>query len=446
MRRGAVISVIIPALNEEAAIGKVLDAIPPWVDETIVADNGSTDRTAAIAREHGARVVHESERGYGAACLRAIAALDHPDVVVFLDGDHSDHPEQMDLLVDPIVDGAADLVIGSRALGTCEPGALTVTQRFGNRLTCLLVRLFWRKPYTDLGPFRAIRADSLAALRMRDRNYGWTVEMQVKAARDRLRTHEVPVAYRPRIGVSKISGTLRGVVGAGAKILYTVFAAALADRDRRRPSGGRKCLCVFTRCPEPGRVKTRLIPALGEAGAAALHADMVHHTLTWARELARTDAVMIEMRYHGGSADRMRAGFGPGLNCVPQGPGDLGARMSRAADAVFGRNVGRFVIVGTDCPGISADLVRRAFSILADNDLVLGPAEDGGYYLVGLGARVPGIFQGIGWGGSGVLEQTRRRATELGLEAVLLETLPDVDRPEDLPVWHNATGSSKGSR
>jgi glycosyltransferase involved in cell wall biosynthesis len=228
MRENAWISVIIPALDEERSIGQVLDAIPSWVDEAIVVDNGSTDRTAARATEYGARVLSEPRRGYGVACLTAIAGLDpRTDVVVFLDGDFSDHPEEMDRLVDPIVAQAADMVIGSRVLGQREPGALTPQARFGNWLSCALMHLIWRHRYTDLGPFRAIEHQALQRLDMRDLDYGWTVEMQLKALRHGLRVRDVPVSYRRRaMGQSKVSGTLRGVFGAGTKILWTIFTHA----------------------------------------------------------------------------------------------------------------------------------------------------------------------------------------------------------------------------
>lgn len=228
MRDNARISVIIPALDEERSIGQVLDAIPSWVDEAIVVDNGSTDGTAATANERGARVLREPRRGYGAACLTGIAGLDpRTDVVVFLDGDFSDHPEEMDRLVDPIVADEVDLVIGSRVLGQRERGALTPQARFGNWLSCALMRLIWRHRYTDLGPFRAIGRRALLRLEMRDLDYGWTVEMQLKALRHGLRVLDAPVSYRRRVvGQSKVSGTLRGVVGAGTKILWTIFSHA----------------------------------------------------------------------------------------------------------------------------------------------------------------------------------------------------------------------------
>ena len=217
------VACIIPALNEQEALPLVLRDIPrPPVQRLIVADNGSTDRTAEIARQNGAEVVPELERGYGAACLKALAHLvaDPPDIVVFLDGDYSDYPEEIPSLIAPIVAGEADLVIGSRSRGRRERGALSPQQRVGNKIACTALRLLYGVRYTDLGPFRAIRWETLQALRMQDRNYGWTVEMQIKAAQREVPYQEVPVSYRRRIGVSKVSGTIRGSVSAGAKILW----------------------------------------------------------------------------------------------------------------------------------------------------------------------------------------------------------------------------------
>lgn len=228
MRLGQRIGVVIPALDEELAIGRVIADIPDWVDQIVVADNGSRDATAAVAEAGGALVVREPERGYGAACQRGVAALKEIDVVVFLDGDYSDHPEEMAALVDPILSGIADMVIGSRVTGQRARGALTPQQRFGNWLACRLIAAFWRVSYTDLGPFRAIAAPALRALAMTDRNYGWTVEMQIKSAQKKLRALEVPVSYRPRIGVSKVSGTIRGTVLAGITILRVIGQSAVS--------------------------------------------------------------------------------------------------------------------------------------------------------------------------------------------------------------------------
>ena len=230
MREGRRIGVVIPALNEAAAIGRVVADIPAWVDQIVVADNGSSDGTGEVARAAGATVVIEPARGYGAACLAGIAALERVDIVVFLDGDYSDHPADMADLVDPIAAGAADFVLASRAKGKRERGALTPQQMFGNWLATRLIARIWGERYSDLGPFRAILAPALAALAMADRNFGWTVEMQIKAAEQRLRVLEVPARYRRRIGVSKVSGTITGSVKAGVKILYVIGRHALALR------------------------------------------------------------------------------------------------------------------------------------------------------------------------------------------------------------------------
>ena len=235
---GAHAAAVIPALDEEAAIGGVLQALPSALLCTVVvSDNGSRDRTAAVAAEAGAFVVHEPRRGYGRACLAALEFLRRrsggpPRTVVFLDADASDDPADLETLLAPIERGRADLVIGSRVRGAAErgaveAGALTHVQRFGNVLATKLIRLSTGVRFTDLGPFRAITWRALERLEMRDPNFGWTVEMQMKAARRGLRCVEVPVRYRRRIGRSKISGTLRGATAAGVKILYTVARESL---------------------------------------------------------------------------------------------------------------------------------------------------------------------------------------------------------------------------
>jgi hypothetical protein len=219
------VAVIIPAHNEESSLPLVLDAIPAGlVEEIVVVDNASTDRTADAARSRSVTVVREPRRGYGAACLRGLEHLRamRPDVVVFLDADYSDHPEEMPRLLGPIDRDGVDLVIGSRVLGRREPGALLPQARLGNWLATRLMRLFYDGRFTDLGPFRAVRFEALLALGMADRDFGWTAEMQVKALKKGLRVLEVPVSYRRRVGRSKITGTLSGTLKAGAKILWTI--------------------------------------------------------------------------------------------------------------------------------------------------------------------------------------------------------------------------------
>jgi glycosyltransferase involved in cell wall biosynthesis len=231
------ISVVIPVLDERESIGLVLRDLPrPPVGQVLVVDNGCADDSAAIAARAGAQVVRQPRRGYGAACQAGIEALDpRTDTVVFLDGDYSDFPEEIEDLVAPILLGEADLVIGSRIMKQENRGALLPQAYWGNKLATFLIRCFWKFSYTDLGPFRAIRATSLRALDMKDRSFGWTVEMQIKALRAGLRVKEVPVSYRKRIGRSKISGTVGGALRAGAKIILTIFRYGLMTR-REEPS------------------------------------------------------------------------------------------------------------------------------------------------------------------------------------------------------------------
>jgi len=223
-----VIDVIIPAFNEEASIAAVIKHIPEnYVRDVIVANNASTDSTKEVAKSAGATVVDQPNKGYGNACLKGLEHIENknesPDIVVFLDGDFSDYPEQMPEVVRPIIEENADMVIGSRALGKKQGGSMMPQQIFGNWLATTLIRWFYGIRYTDLGPFRAIRYTSLKQIGMVDRDFGWTVEMQVKAAKLGLSITEVPVDYKKRIGVSKVTGTIKGTFMAGYKIIYTIF-------------------------------------------------------------------------------------------------------------------------------------------------------------------------------------------------------------------------------
>ncbi len=222
------ITAIIPALNEEASIGRVIADLPESVSEVIVCDNGSTDSTRLVAEAAGARVVTESERGYGIACLTAIAHADpRTDILLFIDGDYSDYPAEATNVLAPILEGRYDLVIGSRMLTYRDHKALPPVAAFGNWLTSNLIRFIWGVRFTDIGPFRAIRMNTYRDLEMRDRNFGWTTEMQAKAAKRGIRATEVAVNYRPRIGVSKISGTVSGSVRAGIKFLWIIGREAV---------------------------------------------------------------------------------------------------------------------------------------------------------------------------------------------------------------------------
>ena len=219
------ISVIIPALNEEKSISYVINSIPKYINQIIVVDNGSTDKTSVIAKSKGAIILNELNKGYGYTCLKGIEFLkpNPPDIIVFLDGDFSDYPEDMDLLINPIINKNYDFVMGSRVKKLREPGSMTLQQVFGNSLACFLLKVLYGANYKDLGPFRAIKWKSLQKLNMEDKTFGWTIEMQLKALKHKIKYMEVPVRYRNRIGKSKISGTLLGTIMAGYKILLWIF-------------------------------------------------------------------------------------------------------------------------------------------------------------------------------------------------------------------------------
>ena len=219
--------VIIPAFNESQSIGKVIGDIPNMVTEIIVVDNASTDNTSDIAREKDAIVLRENRKGYGYSCLKGIDYIkekaDKKDIIVFLDGDYSDFPGEIKMLISPIISSGFDMVIGSRVLGERQKGSMLFQQIAGNWLATKLIKLFFKAHFTDLGPFRAFTWDALERINMKDKTFGWTVEMQVKAAKLNLKFTEIPVSYRKRIGVSKVSGTIKGTILAGYKILLTIF-------------------------------------------------------------------------------------------------------------------------------------------------------------------------------------------------------------------------------
>ncbi|MCG8650437.1 MAG: glycosyltransferase family 2 protein [Pirellulales bacterium] len=232
---------MIPALNEEEALPKVLEDLPE-VGRVIVVNNGSTDQTASVAVRHGATVVDEPARGYGSACLRGLETIElltgsgepAPEIVAFVDADYGDFPDRLAEVIEPILRGDCDFAMGSRLMGKREPGAMPPQAVWGNRLACFLMRIIWRVRYTDLGPMRAMRYQTLKNLGMQDRNFGWTVEMQIKAARVKVAFVEVPVPYRKRVGVSKISGTVSGTIRAGYKILATIFRYAVWQPGQNR--------------------------------------------------------------------------------------------------------------------------------------------------------------------------------------------------------------------
>ena len=231
-----IIKVIIPAFNEKDSIAKVIAEIPSVVNEVIVVSNNSTDNTIEIAKAAGATVLSEDKKGYGSACLKGLEYISNqtikPNIVVFLDGDYSDYPEELIKIVQPIIKDDIDLVIGARNKELREYGAMTPQQIFGNWLATILMKIFFNAKFSDLGPFRAIKYDKLLTLQMQDKTYGWTIEMQLKALKQKMKYCEVPVRYRKRIGVSKISGTIKGTVMAGVKILGWIFKYGLTKPHR----------------------------------------------------------------------------------------------------------------------------------------------------------------------------------------------------------------------
>ena len=228
------IKVIIPAFNEEKSIAKVIAEIPDFVEEIVVVNNNSTDQTAQVATKAGASVLTEKSKGYGYACLKGIDYLSQkdktPDILVFLDGDFSDFPQELTKVIQPIIDGRVDFVVGARVKELRENGSLTPQQVFGNWLACFLMKMLYQSSFTDLGPFRAIKWSTLEKLQMSDKTYGWTIEMQLKVLRQKISYQEIPVSYKKRIGVSKVSGTVKGTIFAGVKIIGWIFKHYLSKK------------------------------------------------------------------------------------------------------------------------------------------------------------------------------------------------------------------------
>ena len=316
-----VVDVVIPALNEEASLPLVLgdlaalrepapggvEPAAPWLRRVVVADNGSTDGTARVAREAGAVVVEAPRPGYGSACLAGLEWLranEPPEVVAFLDADYSDHPDELPRVVGPILDGTAELVIGSRVLGEREPGALLPQARAGNLVACWLIRLLYGHRFTDLGPFRAVSWAALERLGMADRDFGWTAEMQVKALRRGLRVAEAPVSYRRRVGVSKITGTFKGTVLAGWKILATVIRHSAGARPSRPLHHSGRQGGPVRGSPSEGRQTVRTGAALqggpvrGAPSQGRQTARPTDHPGRASRECARADEAPADRHSH----------------------------------------------------------------------------------------------------------------------------------------------------
>jgi hypothetical protein len=429
------IGVVIPALNEAEGIGAVVDA---WVEKStpqdpirvVVGNNGSNDETAAIAMTAGADVVDEPQRGYGAACLKAIDHLaDWPDVVVFAEGDGASDPAQLEDLLTPLRGQLADMVIGWRR--AAEPGAMSAPQRAGTALASWLIRLRFGRGCRDLGPFRAITRTALERLEMKDRSWGWTIEMQMKAARRGLRVVEVPVRWLARqTGQSKISGTVLGVIRAGSKILWTF--ARYAGPGPAASMTAKPIVLMMCKYPTPGQVKTRLAQHLGVDLAARIYRRLAGMAHAAALELQGAGIADVAVCSTGAPPSRFERWLPGACAVVVQPDGDLGRRLRTAFEFAFQRGAPRAVAIGTDCPALDGRRMTAALAALNNADVVVIPAHDGGYALMGLKSNCPALFADIPWSTPDVMAVTRSRAATAGLRICELPPLSDVDTPADL--------------
>jgi rSAM/selenodomain-associated transferase 1 len=447
------IAIVMPALNEEEAIGRharaiaehpALGALP--IERLIVVDNSSDDGTAAAARAAGAEVIPEPQRGYGAACLAGIRAAAGSDIILLMDADGSDDPADAARIVRCVLGGAEDLAMGSRARGATEKGALTVQQRVGNTVGALALRALYGARVSDLGPLRAIRRDALLRLEMREMRYGWSTEMLAKAARAGLRIHEEPVAYHQRIaGKSKVGGTVRGSIMASAHILRT-----LSRYMRWRPSptspqattdAQRQALFIVARTPIAGQTKTRLGAHLGHEAATSLYSAFLRDLGVRFTEAAAVDGYDLYWHYTApdewdeSTAQETFAQAAPlGGRLLRQLGADLGERLRHGFQALRERGYERIVVIGSDSPQIPAEWVRDAFAALRNDDVVIGPARDGGYYLLGLRAEsnLPDFFTGVRMSALDTCAQTIERARRRNLSVAYTPRSFDVDEVDDL--------------
>jgi len=436
------VSVIIPALDEEHSIGAVIEAIPrDIVSEVIVVDGGSRDATREVAGERGARVLSEPLRGYGRACARGVSEA-HGEIVVFLDADGANDPQDIQALVAPIAEGRADLVLGSRLgpgrAAAARSAVMPAHQRLGNRLAALLIRVRHGVPVTDLSPFRAIRRTMLLALSIEDLTFGWPTEMIVNAARAGWRIIEVPVSCRPRSGGrSKVSGTLRGATLAAVHILGAILGPAgiggpkaVGGPKPGTPTRRAPVVVVMAKRPVPGKTKTRLCPPLTPLEAAELYEALLRDTIGLVSSLRGIElAIAITPRT---AVGQMGTFAPPGARILAVEGADIGECLVGAMGQLFSEGFTRVVAVNSDGPTLPAEYIERAVAMLTHSDVVLGPAEDGGYYLIGMRQTQPGLFTDIAWSSSRVAAQTLERAAALGLTVAQLPSWYDVDTPAEL--------------
>ena len=455
------ISIILPALNEEDAIGRQIHALlnhPAWSDlplaEVIVVDNGSDDATARVAFAAGAHVIREPRRGYGAACYAGLLAATS-EIVLLMDADGSDDLEGAARIACQVLSGHADLAMGSRIRGACEPGALTPQQRVGNWVALSLMRLLYGVRLTDLGPVRAIHRDALLKLDPRERTYGWSTEMLLKAARGLSHHRRAGGLSSPRRGRLQSVGdaprlAARGLSdsGDGAAVRALAAPGAATHLQPTKGSGGRKrgasvtrtnptrqhdALVIVAKYPAAGHVKTRLGATIGfEQSARLYHAFLcdLHERFSHASMTGGYDLIWACPD----DPTSLTSIVGAEARILQQHGDDFAERLYQICRDCAALGYSRTVILGSDSPQAPANTMTRALALLASSDVVLGPAEDGGYYLIALRNQPtpPDLFTGITMSTPQVLAQTIERAATLGLSVELLESLSDVDVEEDL--------------
>ncbi|HEY7124428.1 MAG TPA: TIGR04282 family arsenosugar biosynthesis glycosyltransferase [Ktedonobacterales bacterium] len=447
---------VIPALNEAPVIERVIRSLRAsaalqrtHLDDILVVDNGSDDDTAALAAAAGARVVREPQRGYGRACLTGVLAASQAEVIVLMDADGSDVPEDILRVWEPVHAGAAALTMGSRVRGHCEPGALTPQQRVGNAVGALLLRLLYGLQITDLGPLRAIRRETLLRLDMHEMTYGWSTEMLTKAARLGLTIKEVPVDYRQRAGgTSKVAGTLRGTCKASVSITRTIARCRHWQPGQRPPfplqgsssAGGtstRRALFIVARLPLPGQTKTRLGRAIGNEQATRLYAAFLSDLGTRFTQAAASGGYDLYWYFSApegfGEAD-FAAYVPPGAALLRQKGHTFAERLWTGFQTVSARGYEQILVLGSDSPHVPATWITHAFEALETHSAVLGPAHDGGYYLLGQRAapQPVDLFTGIAMSTSSVCTETVRRAQMAGMRVAYLPATFDVDEASDL--------------
>jgi rSAM/selenodomain-associated transferase 1 len=459
------IAIVMPALNEEAAIGRHVRAILEHpairalpIVRLIVVDNGSDDGTEAVARAAGAEVIPEPQRGYGAACLAGVRAAAGSDIILLMDADGSDDPADAARIARCVLSGQADLAMGSRARGVIEGGALTFQQHVGNAVGALALRTLYGARVSDLGPLRAIRRDALLRLEMREMRYGWSTEMLAKAARAGLRISEEPVAYHLRIaGKSKVGGTLRGSVMASAHILRT-----LSRYTRWNPSPQtnvltgslRQALFIVARTPIAGQTKTRLGACIGHEATAELYSAFLRDLSARFAGAAARDGYDLFWYYTAPDemddalAEKTFAAVAPDGSALlrqllRQVGEDFGKRLRHGFQALQERGYQRIVVIGSDSPQLPAIWVQEAFAALRFHDMVIGPARDGGYYLLGLRTEsmdsdALDLFTDIPMSTSDTCARTIERARRLNLAITCTPRSFDVDKVDDLRLLHES--------